>query len=349
MITRTDPQWQIASISDAAPAGAQNWHRQLANAVRDPAELLALLQLDSGDLAAAIAASRDFALRVPRYFVGLMEIGNPRDPLLLQVLPQAAELLDQPGFVSDPLDEQASNPRPGLIHKYRSRVLLIASGGCAINCRYCFRRAFPYADNNPGRAEWAATLAHIAADPSIEEVILSGGDPLTLTDTALAALIAEIAAIPHISRLRIHSRLPVVLPDRITPQLAELLGQPRFNTVLVIHSNHPREITAELATALAALQQRGVTLLNQSVLLKDINDDVTVLAALSQRLFAIGVLPYYLHLLDRVKGSAHFDVPEDRALALYRALTAQLPGYLLPRLAREEAGKTAKTVLTVTP
>ena len=342
MIPRTDPQWQIASVTDHQ---ASDWRKQLANAVRDPAELLTLLQLDAAQLPAAMAASKSFALRVPRYFVDLMEVGNPHDPLLLQVLPQAAELIEQAGFVSDPLDEQASNQKPGLIHKYNGRVLLIASGGCAINCRYCFRRAFPYGDNNPGRADWANTLNYIRDDDSIEEVILSGGDPLTLTDSALAELLEQIAAIPHIQRLRIHTRLPVVLPDRLTDTLITLISQPRFQTVMVIHANHPREITAQLGAALAPLQQRGVTVLNQSVLLKAVNDDVVVLAELSRRLFAIGVLPYYLHLLDKVSGSAHFDLPEATALALYRDLAAILPGYLLPRLAREEAGKVAKTVI----
>jgi EF-P beta-lysylation protein EpmB len=342
MIPRTDPQWQIASITDHQPA---DWRKQLANAVRDPAELLTLLQLDAAQLPAAMAASKSFALRVPRYFVDLMEVGNPHDPLLLQVLPQAAELIEQAGFVSDPLDEQASNQKPGLIHKYHGRVLLIASGGCAINCRYCFRRAFPYNENNPGRADWTKTLEYIREDQTIEEVILSGGDPLTLTDSALSELLEQIAAMPHIRRLRIHSRLPVVLPDRLTQTLIELISQPRFQTVMVIHANHPREITPQLGAALAPLQQRGVTVLNQSVLLKEINDNAAVLADLSRRLFAIGVLPYYLHLLDKVSGSAHFDLPEAPALALYRDLAATLPGYLLPRLAREEAGKVAKTVI----
>jgi EF-P beta-lysylation protein EpmB len=346
MITRTDSQWQIARISEHQPT---DWRKQLASAVRDPAELLALLQLDNAQLPAALAASKNFALRVPRYFVDLMEVGNAQDPLLLQVLPQAAELIEQAGFVADPLNEQASNQKPGLIHKYQGRVLLIASGGCAINCRYCFRRAFPYSENNPGRADWTKTLDYIREDHTIEEVILSGGDPLTLTDSALGELLEQIAAIGHIQRLRIHSRLPVVLPDRLTPALIALISQPRFQTVLVIHANHPREITPQLAAALSPLQQRGVTVLNQSVLLKAINDNVAVLAELSRRLFSIGVLPYYLHLLDKVSGSAHFDSEETQALALYRELALALPGYLLPRLAREEAGKGGKTVLTAPP
>jgi EF-P beta-lysylation protein EpmB len=347
MIPRTEPQWQATTVIEHTPSldKTQDWGKQLASAVRNPTELFALLNLDPAQLPAALAASTDFALRVPRYFVDLMEVGNPHDPLLLQVLPQGAELLDQVGFVADPLDEQAANQKPGLIHKYHGRVLLIASGGCAINCRYCFRRVFPYGENNPSRADWAATLDYIRDDTSIEEVILSGGDPLTLTDAALAELLEQIAAIPHIQRLRIHTRLPVVLPDRITPRLIELLASPRFNTVMVIHANHPHEITAQLGAALAPLQQRGVILLNQSVLLKGVNDDVAILSELSQRLFAIGVLPYYLHLLDRVVGSAHFEVSEADATLLYRALATKLPGYLLPRLAREEAGKAAKTVL----
>lgn len=325
------------------------WPQQLSGLVRDIDELLAIAGLDAAaapaDLAPALAAARQFPLRVTHAFASRIRPGDWRDPLLLQVLPTAAELNPQPGYSDDPLEESDANPLPGLIHKYHGRVLLTASGGCAINCRYCFRRSFPYQDNSPGSDGWRAVLDYLRARPEIDEVILSGGDPLVASDRSLAALATGLQAIPHIQRLRIHTRLPVVLPARIDDALLGWLGSGRLHPVVVIHCNHPQEIDAEVSAALLRLKNAGVTLLNQSVLLAGVNDDAAVLAQLSLRLFDNGVLPYYLHVLDRVRGAAHFDLPEARALQLWHAMSRQLPGYLLPRLAREEPGAGAKTVL----
>ncbi len=332
MIHRTAVTWQ-----------APRWQNELADIIRSPEELFALLELDPTQLPAALAASRDFALRVPRAFAERMRKGDPEDPLLRQVLPLGDELQGAPGYSQDPLGEAAANPHPGLIHKYHGRVLLIVSGGCAINCRYCFRRHFPYADNNPGRARWQAALDYIAADDSITEVIYSGGDPLNAPDRQLAWLTERVAAIDHVQRLRIHTRLPVVLPNRIDEDCLRWLTDHRLKTALVIHSNHPRELDDSVGAALNRLRQAGITLLNQAVLLRGINDRVETLAELSERLFEWGVLPYYLHLLDPVAGAHHFDVPDTEARGLIDALRARLPGYLVPRLVREIAGEPNKT------
>lgn len=338
MIHRTATTWQ-------APAGkiAPRWQNELADIIRSPEELFALLELDTAQLPAALAASRDFALRVPRAFAERMRKGDPDDPLLRQVLPLGEELQAAPGYSQDPLGEAAANPHPGLIHKYQGRVLLIVSGGCAINCRYCFRRHFPYADNNPGRARWQEALDYIAADQTITEVIYSGGDPLNTSDRQLAWLTERVAAIDHVRRLRVHTRLPVVLPNRIDDDCLAWLTGHRLQTTVVIHSNHPREIDASVGAALTRLRQSGITLLNQAVLLRDINDRVDTLADLSERLFEWGVLPYYLHLLDPVAGAHHFDVLDAEALKLLDGLRARLPGYLVPRLVREIAGEPNKT------
>ena len=315
--------------------------------VRDGKELLQLLQLDPDAMPDISASLRQFPLRVPRHFVGKMRPGDWQDPLLLQVLPQSSETELQPGFVDDPLEERHANPAPGLIHKYRGRVLMITTPACAVHCRYCFRRNFPYQDNNPSRAHWQQALDYISARPDIGEVILSGGDPLSASDDYLADLIARIAAIPHVHTLRLHSRLPIVLPARVTDSLLQVLTQHRMQTVLVIHSNHPNELDQETATALQNLRQAGITLLNQSVLLKGINDDADTLATLSERLFQCHTLPYYLHLLDKVRGAGHFECSQQRAQQLRESLLVRLPGYLVPRLVREEAGASSKTPIAI--
>jgi EF-P beta-lysylation protein EpmB len=270
-----------------------------------------------------------------------MRKGDPRDPLLRQVLPLGEELVAAPGFVADPLAELAALPARGLLHKYEGRVLLIATGACAVNCRYCFRRHFPYAEEAAGEG-FEEALAYVAGDPSIEEVILSGGDPLLLPDRTLSGLAESLAAIPHVARLRVHSRTPVVLPERVDAGLLAWLAGTRLAPVLVIHANHAREIDAAVAAAMAELRAAGVTLLNQSVLLEGVNDSVEALADLSRALFAAGVLPYYLHHLDRVAGAAHFEVGEERARRLVGEVAARLPGYLVPRLVREVPGAPAK-------
>jgi EF-P beta-lysylation protein EpmB len=275
-----------------------------------------------------------------------MRPGDPADPLLRQVMPLAAELEDLPGFGPDPLAERATFRAPGLLQKYQGRALLIATGACAINCRYCFRREFPYAEQI-GVGALSQVLEAIAADPSVEEVILSGGDPLSLSDARLGALTERLAQVPHLRRLRVHTRLPVVLPARVDEGLQQWLRQLPWPVAVVLHSNHANEIDGEVRAACARLRAAGATLLNQSVLLRGVNDSVAALSALSQTLFDAGVVPYYLHLLDRVRGAAHFEVPEVTAQQLLGSLAATLSGYLVPRLVRETPGAPAK--LTVAP
>ncbi|HWK54655.1 MAG TPA: EF-P beta-lysylation protein EpmB [Hyphomicrobiales bacterium] len=325
------------------------WQEQLADLITDPLELLRLLQLQPNEVGYADAALRAFALRVPRAYAWRMQRGDPHDPLLLQVLPAAAELLDTPGYSTDPLQEQAATVAPGILHKYRGRVLLIATQACAIHCRYCFRRHFPYTENRQSRQQWQQSLRYIEQDAAIDEVILSGGDPLALSNTHLEWLFEALRRIPHVRRIRLHTRLPLVLPDRVDAPLLRLLREEEQTgerqVVLVLHANHAREFDAAVDSACAALREAGVMLLNQSVLLAGINANVETLDALSRRLFAAGVLPYYLHFPDPVQGTGHFAVSEADALALVAALQARLPGYLVPRLVREEAGRPAKTPL----
>lgn len=337
----------IAATSLANQPPRTRWQEVLADAVTDPAELLGILGLDRSDLPQMQMAARDFPLRVPRGFIARMERGNPRDPLLLQVLPAAEELLAALGFVTDPVGDLASRQTPGLLHKYHGRALLIATGACAVHCRYCFRRHFPYADESASPRGWEEAIGHLAADPSITEVILSGGDPLSLSDRRLRQLTGALEAIPHIVRLRIHTRQPVVLPERVDDGLLEWLRGIRLQKVVVLHINHPREIDATVAQACRDLTASGATLLNQSVLLAGINDSSDTLADLSEALFAAGVLPYYLHLLDRVCGASHFEVAESLACGLIAALTSRLPGYLVPRLVREIPGMPSKTPVQV--
>jgi L-lysine 2,3-aminomutase len=322
------------------------WQTELAAAVTDPAELLNLLGLGAALLPAARAAARGFPLRVPRGFVARMAWNDPADPLLRQVLPLGAEDHVHPDYTRDPVGDLAAQTIPGVLHKYAGRVLLTATGACAVHCRYCFRRHFPYAEANAAADHWQGALAHIAGDSSIREVILSGGDPLVLSDRRLAEFTRALAGIHHVQRLRIHTRLPIVLPARVNDELLDWLADPRFQTVLVVHANHAQEIDATVADACARLLSCGVTLLNQSVLLRGVNDSADALVMLSEALFAEGVLPYYLHMLDRVQGAAHFAVDEDVALNLMRQLNARLPGYLVPRLVREVAGATAKVPMT---
>lgn len=332
-----------------ARAGRESWQQQLSDVITDPRELLERLGLTADSLGESLdippAVLETFPLRVPRAFVARMQPGDPRDPLLLQVLPLGREGDDTPGFVSDPLREADANTVPGLLHKYHGRALLLVAPHCAVHCRYCFRRHFPYGENTPGRREWDAALTYLAEHEDISEVIYSGGDPLAAPDRLLAWLTGRIATIPHIRRLRIHSRTPVVMPDRVTDELLEWLGGSGLATTLVVHCNHPAEIDPAVTRAMARVRGAGVTLLNQSVLLRGINDDEETLSALSEKLFSAGILPYYMHMLDRVQGVAHFDVPESRARSLVQSMRNRLPGYLVPRLARELPGEGSKTIL----
>jgi EF-P beta-lysylation protein EpmB len=274
-----------------------------------------------------------------------MHRGDPQDPLLRQVLPLAAECLSAPGFAIDPVGDLAAMTAPGVLHKYHGRVLLAVTGACAVHCRYCFRRHFPYAEANASSDHWTAALSYVAGDASVREVILSGGDPLAMGDRRLADLVRQLAQVDHVERLRIHTRLPIVVPARVTAALTDWLVGTRLKPVVVVHANHANEIDAAVQAALAHLRSSGVTLLNQSVLLRGVNDTVESLAALSESLFAVGVLPYYLHLLDRVQAAAHFEVEELRARQLLAGLAARLPGYLLPRLVREVAGAPGKLLI----
>ena len=339
---------QPASPDAPAPTPAApvpGWQRLWRQAVRDPAELLGLLGLDPAIAGVSTAAMTQFPLRVPRGFIARMRRGDLHDPLLRQVLPVDAEERIVPGFGLDAVGDGAAKKADGVIHKYRGRALLVGTGSCAVHCRYCFRRHYPYAEDNAAAAGWREAVAAIAADPSIEEVILSGGDPLSLADHKLAELTDALREVPHIRRLRIHTRLPIVLPERIDAGLlAWLRGQP-WPVVVVVHANHANEFDADVDAAMAALRDAGATLLNQAVLLRGVNDSVEALADLCVRGFAAGVLPYYLHQLDRVAGAAHFEVGDDEALALHAALAARVPGYLLPRLVREVAGDPGKRAL----
>ncbi|WP_217514052.1 EF-P beta-lysylation protein EpmB [Vibrio metschnikovii] len=322
----------------------QNWLQQLANGISDPEQLLTRLAIDPTPWRSGFKARALFAQRVPQSFVERMEKGNPHDPLLRQVLPLSDEFIIHPGYSTDPLEEQ-NNATPGLLHKYRNRCLLIVKGGCAINCRYCFRRHFPYQDNKGNKSVWQQSLDYIAQHRQLNEVILSGGDPLMAKDHELSWLVEQIAAIPHIKRLRIHSRLPVVIPARITDELVSLCAETRLQVILVTHINHANEINAELSQQLARLRAEKVTLLNQSVLLKGVNDSVPAQVALSEALFDAGILPYYLHVLDKVQGAAHFYVSDEQARTIIAGLIEQVSGYLVPKLTREIGGRPSKTPL----
>ncbi len=319
-----------------------DWRRELRDAWTRPADLLAWLGLTPAAVDLSAAAAAGFPLRVPRHYAGRMRRGDATDPLLRQVLPVVAEESGGPGDRLDPVGDLASAQAPGLLRKYRGRALLVTTGACAVHCRYCFRRHFPYGEHNPAADGYAGALAALAADPSLDEVILSGGDPLVLDDRRLAGLARALGAIPHLRRLRIHSRVPIVLPARVDGALLDWLGASRLRIVVVVHANHPRDVDADVAAALLDLRAAGATVLNQSVLLRGINDDADVLAALSERLADAGALPYYLHALDRVRGAAHFEVPDDEARALVAAVRDRLPGYLVPRLVREVEGAASK-------
>ena len=321
------------------------WQQALREAVRDPRELLDLLGLDRLAPRLSDEAMVQFPLRVPRGFVARMRRGDPRDPLLRQVLPLDDEMRPMPGFGLDAVGDGAAKTAPGVIQKYRGRALLVATGSCAIHCRYCFRRHFPYAEETAARDGWRDAVDLIRRDASIEEVLLSGGDPLSLSNGKLAELTGALADIPHLRRLRIHSRLPIVVPERVDDGLMGWLSALPWPATLVVHANHANEFDGAVDAALGRLREAGVHLLNQAVLLRGVNDDIDALAALSERGFAAGVLPYYLHQLDRVAGVAHFEVDDAHARALHAGLAARLSGYLVPRLVREIPGDTGKRPL----
>lgn len=323
----------------------QDWQTALANAIKDPEQLLAQLGLTDRLLAIDDTVLKKFPLRVPQSYINKMRHGDPLDPLLRQVFPLIDEGITHPNFVTDPVGDQLAITSPGILQKYHGRALLLTTGACAIHCRYCFRRHFPYQDSNPLASQWQKTLSALQNDDSVSEVILSGGDPLVLSDKKLANMVEQLEAIPHLKRLRIHTRLPLVLPERINSELLNWLSQTRFQVIMVIHANHANELADDVAQVLRSFSAINVQLLNQSVLLKGINDTVEDLANLSERLIELGVLPYYLHLLDPVAGAAHFDVSEAQGIQLIKQLRTQLSGYLVPRLVREQQGEASKTII----
>ncbi|MBA58862.1 MAG: EF-P beta-lysylation protein EpmB [Gammaproteobacteria bacterium] len=318
----------------------EDWHWHLKNAIRDINNLGQKLNISLESF------KSDFPLLVPLPYLNRIKKGDLKDPLLLQVLPKSEENSSQEGFYLDPLQEQTQTDSPeGLIQKYSGRALIIAAGACGINCRYCFRRHFPYHKNKLSSTKWEELIDYIKSDSSLKEVILSGGDPLLLSDQFLYKLVVKLNGINHLTTIRIHTRLPIVIPNRICPDLIEWKNKCEKNLVFVFHINHPNEIDDQLVSYLSKLKSNNTTLLNQSVLLKNINNDPNILSALSEKLFSAGVLPYYLHLLDPVKGSAHFFVPLREAKQLIEKIKAVLPGYLVPKLARETAGKKSKDIM----
>lgn len=332
-------------IPRSVPGVQTSWQELYADVVTDPTELARLLDLPPDTLPAMRQAVRLFGLRIPRSYVQRMPRGNPDNPLLRQYLPTQHELQIQDGYTSDPVGDMRAVCSPGLLQKYHGRVLLVMTGACAVHCRYCFRRHFPYGDNAPLHDHWEQAVNHIRQDDSISEVILSGGDPLSVSDQRIGSVIKQLDAIPHIKRLRIHTRLPVIIPQRITPDLLRIVSDTRLQPVVVLHVNHADEIDGPLGNAANQLRAAGCALLNQSVLLHGINDESTVLAQLSEQLFRIGVMPYYLHVLDKVQGAANFDVPMHKINIIMNELRALLPGYLVPRIVREEPGADSKVAL----
>jgi EF-P beta-lysylation protein EpmB len=327
------------------PAPRLTWQQELRRAIRDPADLIAALDLSPSLVEPAKRAAGAFPLFAPWPYVGRMRKGDPDDPLLRQVLPLNDELTDRPGFVADPVGDLDAALSPGLLQKYQGRALLIATGACAIHCRYCFRRHFPYSESPHSIDDWQPAIEQIAADRSIDEVILSGGDPLTLVDGHLAELVERIALVEHVMRLRIHTRLPIVIPQRVTSDLIDWLTSTRLTPIMVVHATHPQEIDAAVADAISRLVDAGISVLNQSVLLRGVNDNAAALIDLSRRLINLRASPYYLHQLDRVAGAAHFEVPIPRGRELVDAVRSELPGYAVPRYVIERAGGASKEPL----
>jgi len=324
------------------PQNKRQWQKSLSDCITEPEKLLKVLELDQALLPAAVEAAKHFPLRVPLEFVKRIKKGDIQDPLLKQVLPIGEELKVVEKYSADPVNESQYNPVPGLLHKYQGRVLLTLAGSCAINCRYCFRRDFPYEQNNPGKQGWQQALDYIQQDDTIHEVILSGGDPLIVNDKGLNDLVNHLEQIAHLKRLRIHTRLPIVIPSRITEEFINIMTDTTFQTVIVVHCNHANEVDAEVEAMFKKLNQANIPLFNQAVLLKGVNDNLQALTDLSESLFENKVIPYYLHLLDKVQGAHHFDMPRDAAIELYQQLKNSMPGYLVPRLVEEKPGQGSK-------
>jgi len=338
IITQIDPQLHLCDEN--------SWQKDLRQVITDPKKLLTLLDINTDDYLQHFKARQLFPVRVPLPFIKRMKKGDFNDPLLKQVMPLSSEFVVTDGFFTDPLQEH-DTVAEGLLHKYKNRVLMIVKAGCAINCRYCFRRHFPYQENSPNKQRWQQALNYITDHTEISEVIFSGGDPLMASDEHLAWLIKQVAAISHVKRLRIHTRLPVVIPNRITRDLVDLLRHSRLKSTMVFHINHSNEIDTNFIKAVEPLRDARIPLFNQSVLLKDVNDNAETLIKLSERMFDNGIIPYYLHLFDSVQGAAHFDVKEEKAIRIANEMLAALPGFLMPRLVREIAGQTNKTPINL--
>ena len=341
MITGIEKKHKANSSSVRLSLNAKSWQQQMSEAIREPKELLRFLNLDLRDQE-KLYFPKQFKLLAPLAYLNKIKKGDWNDPLLKQILPVSAESKPIDGFLSDPVGDLNAVVSNGVLQKYHGRVLLITTGACAVHCRYCFRRHFPYGDSTPDKKHWRNTLDQISRDTLIHEVILSGGDPLMLSDQRLVKMCTDIAAISHIKTLRFHTRLPVILPDRINPAFFDWLAKINLQKVMVIHANHANEIDEQTGRVLDRLAEQGVTVLNQSVLLQGVNDDVESLVDLSHRLFAFKVLPYYLHLLDKVQGAAHFNVEEKEAIKLVKSIKQQLPGYLVPKLVKEVSGERSK-------
>ena len=339
IITQLDPQLHLCDEN--------SWQKDLRQVITDPEKLLNLLNINADDYLQHFKARKLFPVRVPLPFIKRMEKGNFNDPLLKQVMPLSNEFIATTGYITDPLEEH-DTVAEGLLHKYKNRVLMIVKSGCAVNCRYCFRRHFPYQDNSPNKKRWQDALNYITEQKSISEVIFSGGDPLMASDEHLAWLIKQIELIPHVKRLRIHTRLPLVIPNRITSDLVSLLSNTTLKPTMVFHINHANEIDEAFANAIEPLRDARIPLFNQSVLLKGVNDNAETLISLSEKVFDIGIIPYYLHLFDPVQGAAHFDVSEAKAKNIANEMLASLPGFLMPKLVREIAGQTNKTPINLT-
>lgn len=326
----------------SANSSSEEWQHYVATAVKNLNDLAKYFNKSASDWLNGLDAQKAFNLMVPTPYLNRINPDDANDPLLLQILPKQEEMQTVSGYVLDPLAEGQFNPQKALVHKYKSRVLVIASGSCAINCRYCFRRHFPYGDNHLAQSEWQNLLDYVKEHPEINEVILSGGDPLMMKDKQLAARVQALEALPQITRLRIHTRLPVVIPQRVNDEMLQWINNTRLKVVVVLHINHANEIDATVSQAALKLKEAGVTLLNQGVILKGINDSVSAQVNLSERLFAANIMPYYIFTLDPVQGAAHFDVSIEQAQELMGQVAAELPGYLVPKLAKEVPGEKAK-------
>ena len=338
IITQNDPQLHLCD--------ANSWQKDLRQVITDPKKLLALLNINADTYLQHFKAKKLFPVRVPLPFIKRMHKNDFNDPLLRQVMPLSSEFIVSDGFTTDPLKEH-DTAAEGLLHKYKNRALMIVKAGCAINCRYCFRRHFPYQDNSPNKLRWQPALKYISEHTEISEIIFSGGDPLMASDEHLQWLITQIEAISHVKRLRIHTRLPVVIPQRVTPELITMLKQSRLKATMVLHINHANEIDTNFINAMNLLIDARIPLFCQSVLLKGVNDSAELLCHLSEVLFDNGIQPYYLHMFDKVQGAAHFEVPEKEAIRIAKQMMEILPGFLMPKLVREIAGEANKTPINL--